>query len=80
MIYIINYSHQAVHCVSMTLFYNWKFEPFVFLPPFLPPPSLPTSGNHQLALFIYELDFLRKIPHVSETVQYLVLSLLFHLA
>lgn len=66
MIYIINYSHQAGHYISMTLFYNWKFEPFVFLPPFLPPPSLPTSGNHQLALFIYELDFLRKIPHVRQ--------------
>ena len=57
---IINYSHHAVHCISMTLFYNWKFEPFVFLPPFLPPLSFPTSGKPPTCSFYLWAWFFRK--------------------
>ena len=49
---IINHHHHAVHYIPMTyLFHNWKFVPLDSVTHFT---HLPTSGNHQSVLCIYE--------------------------
>ena len=63
----------TIHHITKThLFYNWKFVPFGYLYP------TPPTGHHQSVLCICELFF--KIPYVSEIIQYLYFSDLFHLA
>lgn len=69
--------HSIVgHHISRNYFY--RLHPFY-------PPSIPTSGNHQSVLSIYEFRcffFFFKSLHISETTQHLCLPLpdLFHSA
>ena len=63
---------------SIILIYNWTFMPFDHLSPihanFILPLVIPCLISFSISLFVFE------IPDISESIQYLSFSDLFHLA
>ena len=73
---IVNYSHHAVHSVSRTnSCHSWIFAPLINVSPFFPPLVF---GN-QLSTLSRTQKKKKKIPYISEIIQYLFVSGLFHL-
>ena len=66
-------SLELIYLEARSLYILTTFTHFFQFPPF-------TSGSHQSVLCFYKFGFLKNIPHISEIVQFLSLSDLFHLA